>query len=708
MDGWTSALTGIGQAGKDKRTSHDFEGSCLSIEQIARMWEKDDIVAKAIEAPAAEAFREGYEVTISDEGTYEDLKEQIEEKLEDLGVDEAIETAWQYKRAYGGSAILLGTKDSGALNEPLDIDSMNALEYLNVFEPVEIVPVASYRDPGKPKYGQPEFFQLNNYADIGLGMSSTKKSRRPFESNNNLIHESRLLIFQGIKTSRYTRSSNMVSPFWGGNIVDRFNDWARDHSIAHQGAGIVMTDFSQPVITMEGLREMIMKDEGKFRARMAALELSRSNARAILLDSKEKFERQTTSLAGVPDILDRLSIRLAAAIGIPLSVLLGYIPSSLGSSGESELILWYNIIRALQRRQLTPVFKKIIKIIMRSLRQRKIPKTIGVHWHALERQNDAQRAESRLNQAKTDSMNIKAGMITPDEARRSRFLGSYSFETQIKEKEKAPGFIAAPPAGVVAGAAIAPGGKPGAPAGPGKPGGIAAHTVGGYARRNPTAPALGANAKQGGDTVAAESRDHADAAADNPELAYQRKMLALAHAQGADVGTINLLQNLIHLAEREHADMDGSGEQVNFAGFEVVIENPAGSTRRWTDTDGTQGATKMRYAYGHIKGALGADGDSVDVYLGPTPDAAWVYVIHQQSKANDFKSYDEDKVMLGFDSPNHARDAYLRQYDDERFLGGISVMSLPDFYAQVMEAEGEAITCDPEPEDEDEGESEEA
>lgn len=699
MDGWTSALTGIGQAGKDKRTTHDFEGSCLSIEQIARMWEKDDIVAKAIEAPAAEAFREGYEVTISDEGTYEDLKEQIEERLEELGVDEAIETAWQYKRAYGGSAILMGTKDSNSLDEPLDVGAVNALEYLNVFEPIEIMPVSNYSDPGKPKFGQPEFFQLNNYADVGLGMTSTKKStRRLFQASNNIIHESRLIVFQGIKTSRYVRSSNMVSPFWGGNIVDRFNDWARDHSVAHQGAGIVMTDFSQPVITMDGLREMIMKDEGKFKARMAALELSRSNARAILLDSKEKFERQTTSLAGVPEILDRLSIRLAAAIGIPLSVLLGYIPSSLGSSGESELILWYNLIRAFQRRQLSPVIKKLIKMVMRGLRQRKIPKTIGVHWHELERQNDAQRAESRLNQARTDSMNIKSGMITPDEARRSRFLGTYSFETQIKEKEKAPGFIAAPPAGVVAGATPAAGGKPGAPAGKAGP---AAHTVGGYARRNPTAPALGANAKQGGDTAPADNRDHRDAV-DSPEAAYQRKMLARAHARGADVATINLLQNLIELANTEHVDSDGPGEQVDFAGFEVVIENSAGSTRTWTDTDGTTGSTQMRYAYGYIKGALGADGDSIDVYLGPSPDAAWVYVVHQQSKATGFKAYDEDKVMLGFDSPNHARDAYLRQYDDERFIGGISVMSLPDFYAQVMEAEGEAITCAPEPEDESE------
>jgi hypothetical protein len=141
------------------------------------------------------------------------------------------------------------------------------------------------------------------------------------------------------------------------------------------------------------------------------------------------------------------------------------------------------------------------------------------------------------------------------------------------------------------------------------------------------------------------------------------------------------------------ADDDDPGERVSFAGLAIVVENAKGSVREWVDTDGTAGRTKMRYAYGYIEGAQGSDGDSVDVYLGPSEGAAWVYVVHQQRKP-DFAEYDEDKAMLGFDSANHARDAYIAQYDDERFFGGMTMLSLDDFRARI-EAGGKITHADP-------------
>ena len=53
------------------------------------------------------------------------------------------------------------------------------------------------------------------------------------------------------------------------------------------------------------------------------------------------------------------------------------------------------------------------------------------------------------------------------------------------------------------------------------------------------------------------------------------------------------------------------------------------------------------------------------------------------SPASGFTAYDEDKVMLGFDGANHARDAYLRQYGDARFLGGITPMTMVEFKAAL-------------------------
>lgn len=128
------------------------------------------------------------------------------------------------------------------------------------------------------------------------------------------------------------------------------------------------------------------------------------------------------------------------------------------------------------------------------------------------------------------------------------------------------------------------------------------------------------------------------------------------------------------------------------SGFDCVIENPAGSRREWVDGDGTRGSTLMRWDYGYIAGARGADGEDVDVYIGPDASPEWVFVIHQMCKATNFTTYDEDKVMLGWPTADAARAAYAQQYDDARFFGGMSMLSLDAFAAKLLAVDGEKIT----------------
>lgn len=670
QDGWYSALTGLGTDQYDKRLSHSHSWTALTYEEIATLWETDDIAAKAIEAPAAECFREGYDITIADEGKYDDLKESLEQKLLDLNADAAIERAYQFRRAYGGSAILIGANDGGALYEPLNPSKVTSIDYLNVFEPLELQPAAFYSNPLHPKYGLPEFFQLNNLRTIGPILPVPGLTDPLAPEQILYIHESRLIVFQGIRTSRYffSLSRHPVNDYWGASIMPRFYETLRDFGVGFAGAGLLATDMSQPVIAINGLRDMVAKNQAALRLRMQALNLGRSTARAILIDAeKEKFERQSTALSGIPELLDRLSQRLAASVDIPLSILVGYSPASLGQPDNAELIQWYNRVRSIQRRELSPVLRRLISLLMRTMRQRGLPKKWDIDWCELEHLTILQQAEARLTQARTDSLNIKSGMLYPDEPRQSRFKGKYSFDTQINESKKAPGFMAPLPAGVMPGAtpaigvvnaleakAIAGGAGAGGANGP-TPANANAHNVTGYTRRNPTAPALGANPPVGGDKAPGDRGDE---------------------ARGDAIATF---EDLVQAAQ--------AGQVMRtFAGLPIVIENPKGSTRNWVDSDGTTGSTKMRYDYGYIDGTCGPDGDGVDVYLGPNPDAHWVYVVHQMSKASGFQKFDEDKAMLGFDSANHARDAYLGQYNDERFFGGMTQMTVDDFKRQLITA----------------------
>lgn len=129
-----------------------------------------------------------------------------------------------------------------------------------------------------------------------------------------------------------------------------------------------------------------------------------------------------------------------------------------------------------------------------------------------------------------------------------------------------------------------------------------------------------------------------------------------------------------------------------FQGMPIAVENKKGSKRSWYDEHGNEkGSTKMRFDYGYVEGALGADGDEVDVYIGPNEDAEFAFVVHQNKKP-EFTEYDEDKVMLGFKDEQAARKAYLKQYDDPGFYGGMSSMPIEKFKEKVTAGSGKKIT----------------
>lgn len=107
--------------------------------------------------------------------------------------------------------------------------------------------------------------------------------------------------------------------------------------------------------------------------------------------------------------------------------------------------------------------------------------------------------------------------------------------------------------------------------------------------------------------------------------------------------------------------------QLNFQGIPIVIEYKEGDERKWKNSKGESGSTTMQYPYGYVKGVKGADGEEVDVYIGPDETSQTVYVINQR-RIGDKRAFDEHKIMLGFSSEAKARSAYVSNFSP-RSLG---------------------------------------
>ncbi len=119
---------------------------------------------------------------------------------------------------------------------------------------------------------------------------------------------------------------------------------------------------------------------------------------------------------------------------------------------------------------------------------------------------------------------------------------------------------------------------------------------------------------------------------------------------------------------------------VKVGAFNITIEQPKGSVRRGVDADGKKWETTMRNTYGYIRGTEGVDGDHIDVFLSDDIDG-WngrqVYVVDQR---NADGSFDEHKVMLGFNDINDAETAYMSNYNEGwQGLGAITGVAIEDF-----------------------------
>lgn len=126
---------------------------------------------------------------------------------------------------------------------------------------------------------------------------------------------------------------------------------------------------------------------------------------------------------------------------------------------------------------------------------------------------------------------------------------------------------------------------------------------------------------------------------------------------------------------------------LRIGGLDISIETPKGRKRRGVDPNGRPWSVTMPAHYGYVRGSEGADGDHVDVYLGPLAREAPrhpVFVVDQHTLNGRF---DEHKALLGFPDLAAAQSAYDRAFSDGRGPDrrkAVHAMSWQDFRAWLQ------------------------
>lgn len=130
--------------------------------------------------------------------------------------------------------------------------------------------------------------------------------------------------------------------------------------------------------------------------------------------------------------------------------------------------------------------------------------------------------------------------------------------------------------------------------------------------------------------------------------------------------------------------------EVVYGDIPIKIEQEPGSIRSGYDRDGNHWETLFENAYGYFEDTMGVDGDEVDVYLGDYPETDMVYIVHQRDPVT--QEYDEDKVMMFFQSAEEAKKTYQKHYDRPGMFGGLTEVDIDQLRRMLRDRKGSKLS----------------
>lgn len=430
------------------------------------------------------------------------------------------------------------------------------------------------------------------------------------------IHESRMIVMKGIEVgaAQFLNPTNGWSSF---SVLTRCAHVIRQFGASWQGVETLMHRLEQGILKMTELGDMIGEDGETGAVYTALTELGRLRSMfgMMVIDAKDDYTRVQAPIAGVADILKMLMVRLGAACETPLTKLFGRSPEGMNATGKSDDDNWTDVVDEYRELELEDTVEQVVELCMLA--------------------NDGP-----LGGKLPDEWSIAwAPLQQPNQ---KEIAETNYVQAQADEKNISSGLYT---------------------------------------------PAIARRNRYGSDrgeicltTSISEKEmrelEELDAAAAEAEQAALEASAAATEVPAP--GAAAEEPKPTAKPSEDRADFDRAPvARRQFAGFDVAVENPAGSERAWAG-----GMTTMLHDYGRIEGTTGADGDGVDCYLGPDEAAPMVHVVHQQNPATG--EYDEDKAMIGWASADAARDAYLAHRDDgSAAYGGMSVVPVEKFRAKL-------------------------
>jgi phage-related protein (TIGR01555 family) len=416
LDGFSNVATSLGIKGKDKRLSGQAIFSGIVDDSTCLALYKDSGIGSLI-AQKTPSIMTMKDVTIPG-----DMDGELLNKLKTLGYRSHIKLALADANAFGGSCILIGALDiatrTGKLYKPLVQEKVSDVKWLKNFDRTEIYynQMEIVTDMTSPFFGSPEFFYINSRDGIFV---------------NRRVHITRLMLFKGDNSSAYFGNPY---DFWGFSIYQKCYAEIRKVETAFDNMEVIIDEFSTWKYQIDNLVDLMSAGkEDIVKKRIETINYSKSVINAIIHGKEETVSSETKSVGGLNQLVELMMQLLSSVTNIPESLLWGKGASGLNSTGEGDMINFYDHVTSLQGETLEHPINYLLSILNESM---KIVDKPQVKFAPLKQMTEKELAEIRKLNADSDSIYIDTNVLTPEEIANARFAGeNYSNDIKIEERE---------------------------------------------------------------------------------------------------------------------------------------------------------------------------------------------------------------------------------------------------------------------------------
>lgn len=438
-DAWMNLSTGLGVRGRDKSRSDFFARPREFVQiELEDLYRGDALAARIVDVPANDMVRAWWELNLSTEleGEGEEGEEitpeeankisaYVQKRMQKLQAKRKVKKALRWDNLYGGSLLVVIADDGKALEEPLDLNAMKSIEAMHVLHRFQVAEGPLETDPrGKDgvEFGEPIFYNISQGTIRSVDF--------------NVVHASRVLRFQNVDLPEDTRRRQFDR--FGDSVFVRCWEALSDFQMAYRAVAALIQDFAQGVWHVPHLREMALaKKEEVIQRRIAVQDFVKGVTNAIMVDSElgEKYERLATPVQGLAELLDRLGIRLSAATGMPITLLLGIAPKGWASEDASGEANWDDAVSARQEDNLDHQLVKLVTMVFHesaSPTKKKEPESWAISFNPLTQPTPMEKAQLEKTVAEKDAINIDKKIVKPSEVRASRYTSDgFSTETNL-------------------------------------------------------------------------------------------------------------------------------------------------------------------------------------------------------------------------------------------------------------------------------------